>query len=194
MLIAITGGIGAGKSTILDQFKKLGAFTLDADNVAHQLYLPGQPAYNELLLHWGNDILLQDGTINRKAIAEKVFNNKTELDWLNQLIHPLVKNKINQEAKNSEKPLFCAIPLLYESGWDDQADKVVAVWCDKHTQLKRLLDRGWSEEHAKQRLATQWHPDEKLHRADYAVITNCSWDLLAMQCQLIYGSVISTIR
>ena len=73
MLIAITGGIGMGKSTTLSQFQDLGAKTLDADDVAHDMYLPERPAYTTLIQRWGNDILSQNGSLDRKKIASIVF-------------------------------------------------------------------------------------------------------------------------
>ena len=142
MLIAITGGIGMGKSTILSQFQGLGAKTLDADDVAHDMYLPDRPAYATLLQHWGNDILAQDGTLDRKKIAGIVFQSKEELAWLNSVMHPLVRNAIQDCANEDARPLFCAIPLLFESGWEETADKIISVWCDRETQMQRLIARA----------------------------------------------------
>lgn len=194
MLIAITGGIGMGKTTILNQFQGLGAKTLDADDVAHDMYLPGRPAYTTLLHHWGNDILAQDGAINRKKVADIVFRSKEELDWLNSVMHPLVRDAIQECANEETRPLFCAIPLLFESGWEDTADKIISVWCDRETQMQRLMSRGWSREHAMDRLDTQWPPAKKLLLADFAIVSGCSWQHLADQCRIIYHTIVSSIH
>ena len=193
MLIAITGGIGMGKSTILSQFQGLGAKTLDADDVAHDMYLPNRPAYATLLQHWGNDILAQDGTLDRKRIAGIVFQSKEELAWLNSVMHPLVRNAIQDCAKEDARPLFCAIPLLFESGWEETADKIISVWCDRETQMQRLIARGWSREHAKDRLDSQWSPERKLLLADYAIVSGCSWQHLADQCRIVYQAIVASI-
>ncbi len=194
MLIAITGGIGMGKSTILSQFQGLGAKTLDADDVAHDMYLPNRPAYNTLLQHWGNGILAKDGTLDRKKIAGIVFQSKEELAWLNSVMHPLVRNAIQDCANEDTRPLFCAIPLLFESGWEETADKIISVWCDRETQMQRLIARGWSREHAKDRLDSQWSPERKLLLADFAIVSGCSWQHLADQCRIVYQAIVASIH
>ena len=193
MLIAITGGIGMGKSTILSQFQGLGAKTLDADDVAHDMYLPDRPAYATLLRRWGNGILAQDGTLDRKKIADIVFQSKEELAWLNSVMHPLVRNAIQDCANEDARPLFCAIPLLFESGWEETADKIISVWCDRETQMQRLIARGWSREHAKDRLNSQWSPERKVLLADFTIVSGCSWQHLADQCRIIYQNITSFI-
>ena len=193
MLIAITGGIGMGKSTVLSQFQGLGAKTLDADDVAHDMYLPGRPAYDTLIRRWGDGILSQDGTLDRKQIAGIVFQSKEELAWLNSVMHPLVRNAIQDVANEDARPLFCAIPLLFESGWEGTADKIISVWCDRETQMQRLIARGWSREHAMDRLDSQWSPERKLLLADYAIVSGCSWQHLADQCRIVYKTIISSI-
>ena len=193
MLIAITGGIGMGKSTVLSQFQGLGAKTLDADDVAHDMYLPGRPAYDTLIKRWGGGILSQDGTLDRKQIAGIVFQSKEELAWLNSVMHPLVRNAIQDVANEDAQPLFCAIPLLFESGWEETADKIISVWCDRETQMQRLIARGWSREHAMDRLDSQWSPERKLLLADYAIVSGCSWQHLADQCRIVYKTIISSI-
>ena len=194
MLIAITGGIGAGKSTILSQFQSLGAKTLDADDVAHEMYLPGKPAFSAIIQRWGADILAQDGSLDRKKIAGIVFRSSDELAWLNSLIHPLVRDAIRDCADEDARPLFCAIPLLFESGWEKTADKIISVWCDRDTQMKRLLARGWTVEHAQDRLDSQWSPEKKVQLSDYAIVSGCSWRHLADQCRIVYHAIVSSIQ
>ena len=193
MLIAITGGIGMGKSTVLSQFQGLGAKTLDADDAAHDMYLPGRPAFSTLIKRWGRGILSQDGTLDRKKIAGIVFRSKEELAWLNSVMHPLVRDAIRDCANEDARPLFCAIPLLFESGWEETADKIISVWCDRETQMQRLIARGWSREHAMDRLDSQWSPERKLLLADYAIVSGCSWQHLADQCRIVYKTIISSI-
>ena len=180
-LFVITGGIGAGKTTVLDAFRRFGAFGLDADDVAHRLYVPGQPAYEPLIGRWGRAILAADGTIDRRRVAELVFREPAELSWLNSVIHPLVREEIRRQSAG--RSCFCAIPLFYECGWNDQADAVIAVWCTAADQDRRLRARGWSREEIKRRCGSQLSMDRKLELAQYAIITSCSWDCLDQQCR-----------
>ena len=187
--IAVTGGIGAGKTTLMRFFADAGARVADADEVAHSLYLPGRPAYHEIVARWGTEVLTDENEISRPAVAARVFADPSELAWLNELVHPLVRSEIQRLAGLVESPLFCAIPLLYETGWERDFEKVIAVWCPPEVQHKRLLARHWSEQEISRRLAAQLSMDEKLRRADFGVITHCSWECLQEQCLRIYQSL-----
>ncbi len=181
-LIVITGGIGAGKSTVLAKLKALGHACVDADDIAHGLYTPDGEATVAIARHFGAEILSADGTPNRRLLAAKVFGNETELAWLNGLVHPLVRKRIDEAARAvASKPLFAAIPLWYESGWQMEGTTVIAVWCSRETQLARLRQRGWSDDEIARRLATQLSMDEKYARADYGIVTDCSLERLEEQ-------------
>lgn len=183
-LIAVTGGIGAGKTTLVGQFKALGACVADADALAHDVYLPGKYAYNKIVEKWGEIILDGHGRIDRKAVAEIVFSDTSELNWLNNLVHPCVRREILDLASDcGEKPLFCAIPLLFESDWREDCKAVIAAWCPPDVQLQRLKNRGWSDDEITKRLGSQISMDEKMLRADYCVVTSCTWDCLGKQCK-----------
>lgn len=188
-LFAITGGIGAGKSTVLDFFQTLGADVLDADQIAHSLYEPGQPAYHAMLSRWGKEILCSDGNINRKAVAAKVFPVATELTWLNSLLHPLVRDVINAFGNRTNNLVYCAVPLLHESGWRQDFTAVIAVWCAPETQWQRLQARNWSEPEIKQRLSQQFSMDNKLDCSDYGLISDCSLAMLYQQCTLLHAQL-----
>ena len=109
-LIALTGGIGSGKTTLAKQFKELGADMADADDIAHSVYQPGNKAYDSIVARWGLSILDSDKTVNRKAVAEIVFKNDDELKWLNGVVHPFVRERIAELSEHAL--LFCAIPLV----------------------------------------------------------------------------------
>ncbi|MCM8540829.1 MAG: dephospho-CoA kinase [Lentisphaeraceae bacterium] len=182
MLTALTGGIGSGKSTALNIFNELGAETQDTDLIVHKIYEDDKEVHDSLLKRWGKEVFL-DGLPNRKAIAQLVFNNKENLEWLNQLIHPKVKKRI--KSGNSTNISIIAVPLLYEIGWETEFDSVISIWCDKSTQLKRLLGRGWTKEECDARLAAQLSQDEKLAKADLGIINNWSEKFLHRQCREI---------
>lgn len=191
-LIALTGGIGSGKTTLAKQFKELGADMADADDIAHSVYQPGNKAYDSIVARWGLSILDSDRMVNRKAVAEIVFKDDGELKWLNGVVHPFVRDSI---ARLSEHTLlFCAIPLLDESGWRNECAAVVAAWCPPEVQRKRLHERGWDDAEIRRRLEKQVSMDKKLMNADFGVITNCSWDCLRKQCELIYREILRRFK
>jgi len=182
-LIGVTGGIGAGKTTVLSEFERLGYCTLDADDVVHRLYEPGMPVYEAVAARWGVGVIQADGSLDRAAVAGRVFGDPAELSWLNSLIHPLVRGAFRDLSERTDGPLFCGVPLLFEVGWQDDMDATVAVWCDLLTQRRRLHDRGWSDEDIRRRLGCQMSMDEKLSRADVGIINTGSRLLLAEQCE-----------
>lgn len=182
-LIAVTGGIGCGKTTVLGCFQKQGCLTLDADELAHEMYLPGTEAWRQMTDRWGKGILAADGSVDRKAVARIVFSEQRELAWLNQLLHPLLREEIQRRGRQNQGVFtFCAVPLLYELGWLDGFDAVVATWCPREVQRERLRQRGWSDDEIDARLRTQLAAEEKLERADYGIVTSCTWESLDEQC------------
>lgn len=192
MLIGITGGIGMGKTTVLRDFASLGASVLDADDVAHSLYEPGREAYRAMVGRWGDSVLDGEGRIDRAGVGRRVFGDAAELGWLNGLLHPLIRAELRRASEGSA-PVYAAVPLLYESGWESDASKVVAVWCGPAVQRARLLARGWSEAEIARRLGAQVSAEEKLRRADYAVLTDCSWELLRAQCAHVHARILDDL-
>ena len=188
-LIAVTGGIGAGKSTVLARFHELGGETLDADNVVHSLYQRESALSAAMQKRWGKDILSQDGMPDRNKIAALVFQAPLELKWLNELLHPLVIEIICRKARQCRKGLYCAIPLFFECALQQEAVFSISVWCDPKTQKLRLLQRGWNEQQIEARLQQQLTMDEKLLRGDFGIISNCSWKNLHRQCDLIFEHI-----
>jgi dephospho-CoA kinase len=188
-LIAVTGGIGAGKSTVLTRFRELGGETLDADEAVHSLYQRDSQLCKAMQKRWGDDILTQDGLPDRSKIASVVFQSQSELEWLNSLVHPLVKEIILRRAACCSGTLYCAIPLFFECGWMQEAVFSIGLWCDPLTQHARLLQRGWTDSQIKARIAQQLSMDEKLFRSDFGIISNCSWKNLYRQCDVIFQTI-----
>ena len=190
-LVGLTGGIGAGKTSALREFALLGAVTLEADAIVHGLYAPGAPACRALHERWGTGVMAPDGGVDRAAVARLVFGSDEELAWLNRLIHPEVRRIIRRRAEQLDVALFCAIPLLFEAGWQRDTSVIVAVWCDSATQRGRLLSRGWTSSEIDGRLAHQQGMDEKLGRADYGIINTSSRGCLHEQCRRVFQSITS---
>lgn len=183
MLIALTGGIGAGKSTVLGIFKSLGAKVADTDLIVHTIYEENKQLHAKLKNHWG-DKVFKNSKPHRPSIAEIVFQNKQELEWLNSVMHPLVKLHI--QAQQSGQISIIAVPLLYEVNWQTEFDKVISVWCNPELQNDRLLSRGWSQKEIDSRIEAQLNQEEKLKRSDYGIINNWSKEFLKNQCCKIF--------
>lgn len=180
-LIGVTGGIGAGKSTVVRMLEARGAETVDCDGVVHGLYQPGQPLAEQIIGHWGAEVDNGLGGVDRNRLAQKVFGNPDQLACLNALVHPVVKTALQDRARQCRGALFCAVPLLFEVGWEVDMAMTITVWCDRIQQRARLESRGWSAREIDARLASQMAPEEKLRRADYGLINNGPLDLLRRQ-------------
>jgi len=189
LLIGITGGIGAGKSQVLCELRALGARVLDADAVVHELYEVDSRLRAALRERWGEAVLGTDGRVDRAVVARRAFGEPAEREWLTQQVHPLVRRRMLQNAEASPLGLFCAIPLLYEVGWEHEMTQTIAVWCDRRTQWLRLRGRGWSDEEISRREASQMSMDEKLARADYGILNIESLELLREQCRRIFERI-----
>ena len=192
LLVGVTGGIGAGKTKALREFGRFGAQILDADDVVHEFYVPGSPVVEEFRCRWGARVLDSSGAVDCAAVACLVFNSTQELNWLNHLIHPLVKQRILAEAAQATPGLFCSIPLLFETGWEVEMSVTIAVWCDPETQWSRLRERGWSDREIEHRLENQMDMNEKLTRSDYGIINNGSLHSLREQCKRIFECIVNS--
>ncbi len=184
-LIVITGGIGAGKSTVLKCLEKLGAQCVDADVLAHRLYEPGTPLLAEILEHFGSGLKKEDGSLDRRMLGQKIFADPRERQWLEQRMHPAIRESLDRlEKAAAPRPLFAAIPLWYESGWHRMrpAQAVVAVCCPPEIQRHRLLQRGWTQKEIQHRLDAQLPMEEKRRRADVVIDTTGSLDELQERC------------
>lgn len=176
LVIGITGSIATGKSTVSKMIKELGFTVVDADIVARVVVEPGEEAYQKIVEHFGEEILLANGEIDRKKLGDLVFQNEEKRLLLNSIVHPAVRKKMNEEKelafRRGEKVVFLDIPLLYESNLTYMVDKVLVVYVDQTTQLERLMNRNHlTKEEALARITSQLSIEQKRERAD-AVIDN----------------------
>lgn len=176
LVIGITGSIATGKSTVSKMIKELGFTVVDADVAARVVVEPGEEAYQKIVEHFGKEILLANGEIDRKKLGDLVFQNEKKRLLLNSIVHPAVRKKMNEEKelafRRGEKVVFLDIPLLYESNLTYMVDKVLVVYVDQPTQLERLMNRNHlTKEEALARITSQLSIEQKRERAD-AVIDN----------------------
>lgn len=188
-LFALTGGPGCGKSTASRIFHEEFFWrVVDADRIGHELYEKREPALLEALeARWGKGILIADGGVDRSKIAEIVFSDDRELEFLNRTMHPLIFDRIKKEIDSVEPDeiLLLDIPLLFESNWQILCDHTICVWSSRELQIERLLARGWTMEHIEKRINSQLPSERKLELADYGLINNGTIESLTAQCRLI---------
>ena len=152
-IIGITGGIGTGKSTILHLLgDKYQAYIVETDKLAHQLMMPGEHAYEKIVKHFGIEILLEDGSIDREKLGRLVFQNETELAALNAIVHPAVKQYILEDIEEKKKAGLVKIyvieaALLIEDGYKAICDEIWYIYVEKEERIRRLITgRGGNRE------------------------------------------------
>ncbi|EPV3838781.1 dephospho-CoA kinase [Morganella morganii] len=172
-IVALTGGIGSGKSTVADMFARLGVPVTDADIIARQVVEPGTPALQAIAEHFGPRILSADGTLDRAALRREIFADPEEKAWLNQLLHPLIHQETRRQLNNVTAPYaLWVVPLLVENNLAPLADRVLVVDVYPHEQIARTMRRdGVSGEHAKNILWAQASREQRLSVAD-DILTN----------------------
>ena len=166
--VALTGGIGSGKSTVADAFASLGITVVDADVIARQVVAPGQPALEKIAAHFGNTMIQPDGTLDRRALRETIFAHPDEKQWLNNLLHPIIAQQTRNELANARSAyVLWVVPLLVENQLHQRAQRVLVVDVAEETQIQRTMQRdNVSREHASQILAAQVSRSARLAVAD----------------------------
>lgn len=166
--IGLTGGIGAGKSTVSATFADCGGVVVDGDVISREVVEPGTKGLAKLVEAFGEDILLPDGALNRPALAAKAFQNDEQRATLNGIVHPLV-GKRRQEIIDSVAEgtvVVEDIPLLVETGMAPFFPLVVVVWADEETRVTRLINRGLPEHDARARMKAQASDEQRRAIAD----------------------------
>lgn len=194
--IAVTGGLASGKTTVCRLLKANKAYILSADDIAHRLLSPDKHIGKQVLERFGPEIL-HENTLDRKKIAEIVFNKREELNWLEHLIHPAIINEIKhhfESVKNNEKYLFFVveIPLLYEIDAENFFNFVIAVIADDSICQDRYQQTaGKTPAEWRQRMARQLPQEVKAARADFTIINNGSIEELQNQVTHIIKEISS---
>ncbi|MGP4128794.1 dephospho-CoA kinase [Pantoea tagorei] len=166
--VALTGGIGSGKSTIANAFAALGVPIIDADVIAREVVEPGSAALQRIAERHGERILTEQGALNRPRLREIIFQSPDEKAWLNNLLHPLINARTQQLKALSTAPyVLWVVPLLVENGLQHQADRVLVVDVDEATQLRRTIQRdGIDRQQAQNILSAQATRSARLAVAD----------------------------
>ncbi len=184
IIIGLTGNIGVGKSAVLAMLRRLGAHTIDADKVAHNVMLPGGRAYDAVVAAFGPAILLSDSEINRRQLANIVFANPEKLAQLEAIVHPAVEQAVQDEIDAADAPVVVieAIKLL-EGELKSICDEIWVVTAPEKVQIARLMeDRGMTKQEARRRMRSQSPQDWKAAQADVVIVNDS--DLVALDARV----------
>ena len=179
-VVGITGGIGSGKSAVTDHLETKGITVVDADKVARVVVEPGTSGLAAIAEHFGSDILLPDGSLDRAALRKVVFDNADERKVLEGITHPRIREEIARQLSEATSPyVVLASPLLLESGQNSFANYVVVVDVPESVQLSRTMARDDnSEQLVKSIMAAQLDRETRLSRADTSISNDGSLDEL----------------
>ena len=184
-IIGITGGIASGKSTVTNFLREQGFRVVDADAVVHQLQKPGGRLYQVLVQHFGQEIILENGELNRPLLASLIFSNPEEREWSKQTQGEIIREELGalrDQLAQTETIFFMDIPLLFEQGYANWFDETWLVYVDYDIQLERFMKRDHlSKEVAESRLSAQWSLAEKRKLASRILDNNGSRDQLVSQ-------------
>lgn len=184
-IIGITGGIASGKSTVTNFLRKQGFQVVDADAVVHQLQKPGGRLYQLLVHHFGQEIILENGELNRPLLASLIFSNPEEREWSKQIQGEIIREELatlRDQLAQTEEIFFMDIPLLFEQDYVSWFDEAWLVYVDRDVQVERLMKRDHlSKDEAESRLAAQWPLEKKKDLASQILDNNGNQDQLLTQ-------------
>ena len=191
LVVALTGGIGAGKSTVAQCFAELGALVIDADQLARMVIERGTDGFAEVLLRFGDEVIL-NGDIDRKKLAEIVFSDASARADLEAIIHPRVQAIFAEAVADLDHDdiLIYEIPLLAETNAAEKFDYVITVESDIELRKERLLNRGLYISQIEKRIAAQASPESREALADTVFYNNSDEDSLLRQVENLWESVL----
>jgi dephospho-CoA kinase len=184
-VIGITGGMGSGKSAVAGFLsQRFGATYIDADAVCRELLEPEAAGWRSFTGIFGSDYLDPDGRINRELLRKAIFADEMIRRQVNAIIHPLAREEICRrlEAATDARWFLIEVPLLFEAGWEAEVDRVIVVYADRDSCLRRLMQRdGLQKEEAERSMGAQWPLPEKAMLADYTVDNSGPWLFTCLQ-------------
>ena len=188
-IIGITGGIASGKSTVTNFLRQQGFQVVDADAVVHQLQKPGGRLFEALVQHFGQEIILENGELNRPILASLIFPNPEEQEWSRITQGEIIREELatlRDQLAQTEVVFFMDIPLLFEQDYASWFNETWLVYVDRDIQVERLMKRDHlSKDEAESRLAAQWPLEEKKDLASHVLDNNRNLDQLLNQVRIL---------
>ena len=188
-IIGITGGIASGKSTVTNFLRQKGFQVVDADALVHQLQKPGGRLFKALVQHFGQEIILENGELNRPLLASLIFSNTEEREWSKQIQGEIIREelaRLRDQLAQTEEIFFMDIPLLFEQDYSSWFDETWLVYVEPDVQMERLMKRDQlSKDLAISRLSAQWPLEEKKGLASQVIDNNGSQDQLLAQLNFL---------
>lgn len=174
MILGLTGGIATGKSTVSEMIRDCDIPVIDADDISRAVVAPGEEALEKIKIHFGNDVIRTDGTLDREKLGDIIFSSPEEREVLNQIVHPAVRMRMKEIAESKKRAgyqlIVMDIPLLIENNLFHLVDETVVVYAPPDLQRSRLMARnGYNENEAGKRIAAQMPIDEKCSYADHII-------------------------
>ncbi len=189
MLIALTGGIGSGKSTVARRWVELGATEIDADVLAREVVAPGSTGLALVAKQFGSEVLAADGTLDRAALAKIAFSSEENRKLLESILHPLIQQLALEKVEGLSGVIVYTIPLFVESNSKLKFDKVVTISCDEAVRVKRLVEsRGMSEGEAISRISAQASDAQREAVSDIVIDSNCTMAELVSRADSVFES------
>lgn len=194
-LIGLTGNIASGKSAVADMLAERGAVIVDADVLAREAVSRGSPALEAIKSKWGAEVVDDQGNLDRSSLRHIVFQNQSDLEALNEIVHPEVarlrEREIDAADKRGEKLIVCVIPLLFERHLADDFDAIVLVDAPRSLRLERIVrDRGIDEAEAMKMIASQMPADLKRARADYMIENAGTLEELEAEVDKVWRAIV----
>ena len=187
MLIALTGGIGSGKSTVARRWVELGATEIDADVLAREVVAPGSTGLSLVAKQFGSEVLAADGTLDRAALAKIAFSSEENRKLLENILHPLIQQLALEKVEGLSGVIVYTIPLFVESNSKLKFDKVVTISCDEAVRVKRLVEsRGMSEGEAISRISAQASDAQREAVSDIVIDSNCTMAELVSRADSVF--------
>lgn len=173
-IVALTGGIASGKTTIANLFAQLGVPIIDADMIARQVVKPDTPAYQHIVAHFGQHIVLPSRELNRAKLRNIIFNYPEQRLWLNQYLHPIIQSETQQQIMQFHTPyVIWVVPLLIENQWHKYADRILIIETSQQVQLERLQKRDKIDKNlAKNMISSQITSEDRRRYADDIIIND----------------------
>ncbi len=196
LTIGLTGGIGSGKSTVAKMLAQLGAPSFDADKVGHEIYLPGAPAYHDVIAAFGNAIVAPDGTIDRKKLGPIVFADPAQLKRLEAIVHPRMFERMGQmvaemRAQGVTAPIVIEAAILIEAHWQPLFDEIWLVVAPRDKVVQRVeAERGLKPEQTEARIKAQLSDEERRKHASIVIDNGGTIEELRVKVEKLWGELL----